>query len=136
MLAEGMDTAAVCGALGVSEGTYHRGRKPVRRAQAEDARWLMELERENLHAHAVSGRCGVGEAALNKFATSGLMFLGLKPASLGDVGPRARDHIGNANVSLPPLWEPIEDREDEHIGCLDELSTRASAMIEEPLRGN
>ena len=53
-------------ALGVSEGTYHRGRKPVRRAQAEDARWLMELERENLHAHAVS----VADAELERLRST------------------------------------------------------------------
>jgi putative transposase len=47
LLAEGKDTAAVCGELGVSEATYHRWWNRFGGLKAEDAKRLKELEREN-----------------------------------------------------------------------------------------
>lgn len=45
--AEGKDTAAVCRELKVSEATYHRWRNQYGGLEAEDAKRLKTLEREN-----------------------------------------------------------------------------------------
>ncbi|MDC8972967.1 MULTISPECIES: IS3 family transposase [Mycobacterium] len=47
LLAEGMDTAAVCRELGISQATYHRWRNQFGGLKADDAKRLKKLEREN-----------------------------------------------------------------------------------------
>lgn len=47
MLSEGKDVADVCRELGVSEQTYYRWRNPFGGLKADDAKRLMDLEKEN-----------------------------------------------------------------------------------------
>jgi putative transposase len=57
MLNEGKDVAEVCRELQVSEQTYYRWRNQFRGMNADDAKRLKDLEREN----ATAGRRGAGE---------------------------------------------------------------------------
>jgi transposase-like protein len=61
MLNEGKDVADVCRELQVSEQMYYRWRNELRGMNADDAKRLKDLERENATLKRLSGRRGAGE---------------------------------------------------------------------------
>jgi len=68
LLGQGKDTAAVCRDLGVSEATYHRWRNQFGRLQAEDAKRLKDLERENAALKRLLADAEWENAALKEIA--------------------------------------------------------------------
>lgn len=58
MLGEGQPKVEVCKHLKVTEQTYYRWRKQYLGIKADDAKWLKELERENLQLKSDRGRSG------------------------------------------------------------------------------
>ncbi len=71
-LAEGKDTAAVFGELGISGATYHRWHNQFGGLEGKDAKKLKELERENatlkrLSADAESEKDALREVAKGNF---------------------------------------------------------------------
>lgn len=68
LLAEGKDTAAVCCELGVSEATYHRWRNQFGGLEADDAKRLKDLERENATLKRLLADAELQKAALKEIA--------------------------------------------------------------------
>jgi len=68
MLGEGMDLAAVCRGLEVSEATYHRWRVRFGGMKADDAKRLKELERENATLKRIVADKELEVAALKEIA--------------------------------------------------------------------
>jgi len=69
-LAAGQPIAAVCQKLGVAEATFHRWRNQYGGMQANDARRLKELERENARLKRLVADQALDQAIL-KEALSG-----------------------------------------------------------------
>ncbi len=68
LLSEGMNTAEVCGELGVSEATYHRWRNQFGGLKSEDAVRLKDLERENSKLKRLLAAAELEKAACKEIA--------------------------------------------------------------------
>ena len=68
LLSEGMDVAAVCRELGVSEATYHRWRNQFSGLKADHAKRLKDLERENATLKRLLADAELEKAALKEIA--------------------------------------------------------------------
>jgi hypothetical protein len=68
LLAEGMDPAAECRELGVSEATYHRWRNHFGGLKAADAKRLKDLERANATLKRLLADAELEKAALKEIA--------------------------------------------------------------------
>ncbi len=68
LLANGVDVAAVCRELGVSESTYYRWRERYGGMDVDDAKRLKELEKENATLKRLLADAEVEKAALKEIA--------------------------------------------------------------------
>ncbi len=68
MLGEGKDVAGVCRELQVSEQTYYRWRNQFGGLNADDAKRLKELERENATLKRLVAEAELEKAALKEIA--------------------------------------------------------------------
>src|SRR5687767_12382089 len=68
MLGEGKDVADVCCELAISEQTYDRWGNQFGGLQADDAKRLKDLERENAALKRLLADAGAGKAALKEIA--------------------------------------------------------------------
>ena len=68
LLAGGADIAAVCRELGVSEQTYYRWRNQYGGLNAEDAKRLKELEKQNATLKRLLAEAELEKAALKELA--------------------------------------------------------------------
>ena len=67
-LAQGTGIPEICKALGVSETTYHRWRDQLGGIQADEARRLRELEKENARLKALVAELALDKAILKEAA--------------------------------------------------------------------
>jgi transposase-like protein len=68
MLSEGKDVADVCRELGVSEQTYYRWRNQFGGLKADDAKRLMDLDKENSTLKRLLADAELEKAALKEIA--------------------------------------------------------------------
>jgi putative transposase len=67
-IAKGTALPEICKALGVSETTYHRWRNQFGGIEADEAKRLKELERENARLKALGAELALDKAILKEAA--------------------------------------------------------------------